>query len=377
MARSAGDRYIRSLHGSQRHTLNHIHASFRLNRDSSFKLDVDLELPGSGITGVFGPSGSGKTTLLRCIAGLQAAEGHLTVNAEPWQDDQVNLPTHKRPLGYVFQESSLFTHLSAAKNLQYAVSRAWSPVGAAFYDQIVQLLGLESLLDRNASRLSGGERQRVAIARALLVKPRLLLMDEPLASLDIARRQEILPYLERLHEELDLPVIYVSHVIDELSRLADYLVIMNAGRAIAAGPLNEVLSQVEIPLALGEDTGVVIGGRVIAREDEWHLLEVETSGGNLWLRDNGEAIGNEIRIHILARDVSLSRSAEADSTIQNRLPITVDQVADDPDSAMALVRLEAGSDFLLARITRRAIQALAIDPGANLVAQIKAAAILR
>jgi len=206
-----------------------IQACFRLDWPG-FSLDVDLALPTRGVTALFGHSGSGKTTLLRCIAGLERApQGRLIVNGEVWQDEQRWVPTYKRPIGYVFQEPSLFSHLSVISNLRYGLKRM-SDEQRVSLDQAIDLLGIGHLVDRKPDRLSGGERQRVGMARALAVSPRLLLMDEPLAALDLKRKQEILPYLERLHDELDIPVLYVSHSPDEVARLADYLVAMEDGR---------------------------------------------------------------------------------------------------------------------------------------------------
>jgi molybdate transport system ATP-binding protein len=213
-----------------------IRARFRLPYPA-FTLDVDVDLPGGGITAVFGRSGSGKTTLLRCIAGLEpTADGLLTVNGETWQDGARRLPVHRRSLGYVFQEARLFPHLSVAANLDFGRRRIAERERRVSLTQAVELLGIAHLLERRPERLSGGERQRVAIARALATSPRLLLMDEPLAALDHARKQEILPYLERLHDELEIPVLYVSHSPDEVARLADQIVVMDDGPRRRAGP---------------------------------------------------------------------------------------------------------------------------------------------
>ena len=231
-----------------------IKARFRLDYPG-FALDADLELPGRGVSALFGHSGSGKTTLLRCIAGLERGAGRLEVKGEVWQDADIFMPTHRRPLGYVFQDARLFAHLDVARNLDYGQRRAG---GAPAIERaaIVDLLGLGPLLDRLPARLSGGEQQRVAIARALLTAPRLLLMDEPLASLDLSRKQEILPYLERLRDELEIPMLYVSHAADEVARLADHIVVMQQGRAVAQGPLAATLARLD--LAPGREVWVQI-----------------------------------------------------------------------------------------------------------------------
>jgi molybdate transport system ATP-binding protein len=274
-----------------------IEARFKLDYPG-FTLDVDLSLPSTGITALFGVSGSGKTTLLRAIAGLERVPtGRLVFDGAVWQDGNTFLPTHQRPLGYIFQEASLFPHLSARGNLEYGMQRR--PASADF-SHTVELLGIGHLLDRQPETLSGGERQRVAIARALLTQPRLLLMDEPLAALDLARKREILPYLEQLHEELKIPVLYVSHAPDEVVRLADHLVALDAGRVVAAGPLAETLARTDLPIPLGEDAGMVIEGTVAERDAQRQLARLEFPGGTLWVRDNGHPVGKRLRVRVLA-----------------------------------------------------------------------------
>ena len=343
-----------------------------------FALDVDLQLPGRGVTALFGPSGCGKSTLLRCIAGLNAApEGRCVVNGEVWQDGASTLPTHRRPLGHVFQEASLFDHLSVRANLQYGRARTAGTAQQVDWDRAIELLGIGHLLERRTAGLSGGERQRIAIVRALLTSPRLLLMDEPLAALDLARKNEFMPYLERLTRELDIPVVYVSHAPDEVARLADHIVAMEAGRVVAAGPLAEVLARVDLPIRLGEDAGVVLEGVVIERDVQWSLARIAFPGGCLWVRDGGQAQGATVRIRILARDVSLALSPSPDTSLLNSLPVVVDQIADESHPALALCRLRVGSSAsLLARLTRRSAAALDLQPGQAVWAQIKAVALI-
>lgn len=351
-----------------------------------FTLDVKLELPGRGVTGIFGPSGSGKTTLLRCIAGLQHCEnGSLSVNGAPWQDAGKTLPVHKRPLGFVFQQPSLFPHLSTADNLAFARKRAWEKVLPEEYEQIVALMGIEHLLHQNPAALSGGEQQRAAIARALLIKPRLLLMDEPLASLDQIRKREILPYLEKLHRALDIPILYVSHSVEEIARLADHLLLMEDGKIARTGPATEILSRTDFPVQLGDDLGVLLEARIAECNSEWHLTRAEFAGGNLWLRDSGEAVGESIRVRILARDISLTLDEDIRTSILNRIPVQIREISEDRDPAMVLLRLQPVSEtrssrvetHLIARITRRSLQQLDIDLGSKLWAQIKSVAIVR
>ena len=352
-----------------------INAYFRLDWPG-FTLDVDLALPGRGVTALFGHSGSGKTTLLRCIAGLERPPlGILMVNGEVWQDKRCWLPTHRRPLGYVFQEASLFPHLSVLDNLRYGLKRI-SGAQQISLDQAIELLGIGALLNRKPDRLSGGERSRVGIARALAVSPRLLLMDEPLAALDHDRKQEILPYLEKLHDELEIPVLYVSHSPDEVARLADHLVVLQDGVSIASGPLGTTLAQLDSPIKLGEDTGVVIDARVAERDATWHLVRVDFAGGGLWVRDNGIPIGHRVRVRILARDVSLALGKEENSSIQNTLPAKVVAIAGDNHPALALVRLDVGQTPLIARLTHRSVAQLDLQPGQEVWAQIKAVALI-
>ncbi|MGR9051670.1 MAG: molybdenum ABC transporter ATP-binding protein, partial [Gammaproteobacteria bacterium] len=237
----------------------------------SFSLNVNLSLPGSGVIALFGPSGCGKTTLLRCIAGLERPNGTLTVNGETWQNGSLFKPTHQRPLGFVFQEANLFPHLTVLGNLKYGSKRCQGNNGHFSLDHAIELLGIGHLLARKPARLSGGERQRVAIARALAVNPRILLMDEPMAALDYQRKREILPYLEKLHDELDIPLLYVTHSPDEVARLADHLVVMSQGKAVASGALTETLARLDLPIHLGEEAGVVLQGKVREHDRQWHL----------------------------------------------------------------------------------------------------------
>ena len=352
-----------------------IQARFHINWPG-FTLDVDLDLPAHGVTALFGHSGSGKTTLLRCIAGLERApHGRLVVNGELWQDDTHWVPPHKRPLGYVFQEASLFAHLTVLGNLRYGMRRV---VGAQRInlDAAIELLGIGPLLDRKPDHLSGGERQRVSIARALALSPRILLMDEPLAALDLHRKQEILPYLERLHSELDIPVLYVSHAPDEVARLADHIVALEGGRALACGPLVDTLSRLDLPIRLGEDTCVVLDATVAERDAAWHLARVAFPGGSLWVRDGGHPLGHAVRVRILARDVSIALHRVADTSILNCLPALVDQLAPDDHPALMLLRLKLGASPLIARLTQRSAAELRLAPGDKVWVQIKAVALV-
>jgi len=359
-----------------------IEATLTLPR-RDFTLDVALRLPERGITALFGPSGCGKTTVLRALAGLERAAGRVALGDQVWQDDARGqwLPTHHRPLGYVIQEAALFPHLSVRGNLAYGRQRSGPAAQAFALDQAVELLGIAALLDRRPATLSGGERQRVAIARALATAPRLLLMDEPLAALDAQRKAEILPYLERLHHELALPVVYVTHAMDEVARLADHLVLLHGGRVQAAGPLAELLARTDLPLGRQDDAGVVIEAAVAAHDSAYGLSRIQFAGGALWVGETAAAPGQRVRARVLARDVSVTRQAPAETSVLNVLPVVLESLH--ADRSTALLRLAvgpaAGGDTgvrLLARITRRSCEALALRPGDPLFAQIKGVALM-
>ncbi|MBI5438904.1 MAG: molybdenum ABC transporter ATP-binding protein [Nitrosomonadales bacterium] len=354
-----------------------IHARFEFAYPG-FALRADMQLPGRGITALFGPSGSGKTTLLRCIAGLErAAGGLLRVQDEVWQEGANFLPVHRRPLGYVFQEAGLFPHLSVRQNLEYGLKRIPPGQRKVHLEQVVEWLGLNKLIERDSpAGLSGGERQRVAIGRALLTSPRLLLMDEPLSALDAASKREILPYLERLHGELDIPVIYVSHALDEVARLADQLVLMEQGRVIASGALNEVLGRLDLPTAHLDDAGAVIETTVAAHDEEYHLTRLDFSGGSLWVSRVEREIGSVVRARVLARDVSIATAAPQGSSISNILGARIAEIRDERTDRVNL-RLSVGSgQLLLSRITRRSCDHLGLTPGMEVFAQVKSVALI-
>ncbi len=362
-------------------------AQFRV-RWPGFALEVDLRLPGRGVTAFLGPSGSGKTTLLRCIAGLEPlGRGYLVFKGEVWQDSGrgLFLPTHQRPLGYVFQEASLFPHLSVRRNLDYGRRRAArshpGPHPVAL-DQIIALLGIGHLLDRMPERLSGGERQRVAIARALATRPRLLLMDEPLAALDPSRKAEILPYLERLHDELAIPVLYVSHSPDEVARLADHILVFADGRIRAAGPARDILSRLDLPLAHDNEVSSFLDGQVLAYDPEYELLRIQVPGARLWVPGAPRPQGARARVRIQARDVSIAIGAPAASSILNVLPARILEMGAS-EGPRLLVKLglgpaaETGADaFILARITRQSRDRLDLTLGQQVHAQVKAVALM-
>jgi molybdate transport system ATP-binding protein len=359
-----------------------IDAQLQLTRAGGFTLDVNLSLPERGVSMLFGPSGCGKTTLLRCLAGLErGARGRVVVGGEVWQDETRFVPPHERAVGVVFQDAALFEHLSVRGNLDYGRRRI--PRGQARPAQgtAIELLGIEALLDRRPASLSGGERQRVAIARALAMAPRLLLLDEPLASLDAQRKREVLPFLDRLHQSLALPMVYVTHALTEVTRLGDHVVLMQDGRITGSGATLQMLSQLEGPLAHDEDAGVVLPCTVGARDARWHLARMDFDGGSLVVRDGGHAIGAAVRVRVPARDVSLALAEPKDSSIVNTLRGEVRALVPDthPAAALALVQVgDAGHGgvSLIARLTHQSADRLRLAPGVAVWVQIKSVALL-
>ncbi len=347
-----------------------------------FTLDVDLQLPGRGVTALFGPSGSGKTTCLRVLAGLEPAKRvRVAVSGEVWDDSErgQRVPTHHRPLGYVFQEASLFEHLSVRDNLRYGWRRTTVAQRRHGWDHGLQLLGIAHLLDRRPAELSGGERQRVAIARALATSPRVLLMDEPLASLDAARKAEVLPWLEQLNEGLDLPIVYVTHAFDEALRLADHLVLLEEGRVRAQGPIAELITRTDLPIAHGDAASALITGLVRDTADDG-LTTLAIDGGTLRLttqRREPYPLGSTLRVRVQARDVSVALHEPQQISVNNVLPATVTELADDgPGQVLVTLRLGERTR-LLARLTQGSAQRLGLAPGLPVFALIKGVAVLR
>jgi molybdate transport system ATP-binding protein len=346
-------------------------------RRGELAFDVELSLPPRGITALFGPSGAGKTSCLRAIAGLEHdAVGRVSFGQQAWQDSAHRLfvPPHRRRIGYVFQEPSLFTHRSVAGNLDFGYRRAGRP---AHLDREgwIDRFGLRTLLDRRVDTLSGGERQRVSMVRALLSDPLLLLFDEPLSALDGPARSDLLGCLESLHATLQVPMVYVSHNVDEVARLADHLVLMEAGHVVAQGRLQDTLVRLDLPPALGEAVGAVIDGQVAAIDAHDQLVALDFAGGRLWLPYRHESVGQRLRCRISARDVVLTKDAQTGTSALNQLPCRIVAVADADHAAQVLVQLDAGGCTLLARVTRRSWHALQLTPGNHVWAQVKAVAL--
>jgi molybdate transport system ATP-binding protein len=358
-----------------------LHAQLTLQR-GDFSLAVDMAAPAHGISVIFGPSGCGKTTLLRCIAGLERAHGSITFAGHSWQDSARSLfmPTHRRRAALVFQDARLFSHLNVAGNLDYASRR--SAITAARRDEIISLLDLEPLLQRRCPTLSGGERQRVAIARALLADPQLLLLDEPLAGLDAERKAGILPYLTSLRTRLRLPMLYVTHDLDELLTLADHLLLMRDGTVMAQGAVDVLLGSFESPLAARDDASTLLDCRIVAHRHEHHLTEIEMLAApghmpqRLLLTQTALAAGSRIRLRVQARDVSIALDAPANSSILNILPALVDAIGEPGGNGQQLIRLDLAGQKLLARISAWSAQRLRLQRGMKVYVQIKGMALV-
>lgn len=339
-----------------------------------FKLAIDFKIDVRGVTAIFGHSGSGKTTLLRCIAGLERApQGYFALNGECWQDEarQFFLPTYQRPIGYVFQEASLFPHLSVEDNLRYGQRRVPTAQHKVAFDDAVELLGLGYLLKRGSQNLSGGERQRVAIARALLTSPKLLLMDEPLSALDDLSKTEILPYLEKLHAELAIPILYITHSLSEVMRLADYMLVLAKGTLLSKGRLLEVLTQVDLPFVQSDEAGVVLTATVTEHDTQYHLTYVSFHGEQLGMSLAPHlAISSTVRVRMLARDVSLALENEAQSSILNVLHGQITELVKD-ERGQTLVKILVFDTPILARITYKSAVLLNLQVGTWVYARVK------
>lgn len=361
-----------------------IEAAFRGSL-GAFSLDVRFSAPMRGVTALFGASGSGKTTILRCVAGLQRLAGRLVVGDELWHDDASATfrPPHRRPIGYVFQEASLFPHLSVRNNLLFGARRAAPGDPAAIdFGAAVELLGIGHLLERSPTSLSGGERQRVAVGRALLSRPRLLLMDEPLSSLDRIAKEEILPYFEALHRTLSVPVLYVSHDIAEIERLADTLVLIEGGRVVASGALVALEANPALPLLRAPDAAVTLEGEVVDFDEAYGLTTLSVRGHRIIVPGRRGRTGTSHRLRIAASDVSFARSRAVDSTVLNALQARILSI-EPQDDQRTQVNVVAGlgengdGPSIVGRVTRRSLEALDLKAGTLVYAQIKSVALVR
>ncbi|MCB1514323.1 MAG: molybdenum ABC transporter ATP-binding protein [Hyphomicrobiaceae bacterium] len=353
--------------------MSRLDLNVRLKLDR-FTLDVADTLALQGITAVFGHSGCGKTTLLRIIAGLErGAAGRVAFNGEVWQDGPGTRPrpAHQRAVGYVFQDARLFNHLDVAGNLAYAARRAHQSSSALSQDAVAEALDLKPLLAQRCATLSGGERQRVALARAILVAPRLILMDEPLASIDGRRKREILPYIARLPRDFGIPVVYVTHAIDEVAALADQLLLMSEGRRVASGPVGEIMSRLDLfPLTGRFEAGAMLNVRVVGHDPQDRLTDVEFDGGRLSIPYVDVPIGDTMRVRIRARDVVLAVGAPASLSANNMLSGVVTDMRED-EGTFVDVLVRCGSALLISRVTRRSVRRLDLSPGTPVLVYVK------
>ena len=348
---------------------------FNIQR-GEFALNIDTVIPETGVTAIFGPSGSGKTTLLRAIAGLEHADnGYLKVGDALWQGNGVFLPTHQRKIGYVFQEPSLFSHLTVEGNLNYGVARAKDESSAVVVQQAIDLLGIEHLLKRMPWQLSGGEQQRVAIARALAANPSMLLLDEPLAALGDDQKAGILPYLESVYQQLDIPVLYVSHSRNEVARLADHMLLLDNGEIKASGKMSEIFTALDLPMAHQSRAESIIKASVSHYDEEFGIASVAFLGGQLSVAAEPLIVGSKVRLQVLARDVSITLEPQKNTSILNIIPVTIDAIAKESKSQMT-VRLIADETALLSRITCKSAYNLNLKEGDKVYAQVKTAALL-
>lgn len=339
-----------------------------------FQLQITTNFPSSGVSALFGPSGSGKTTLLRCIAGFAPCTGQIRFGEQHWLDSAagLNKPAHQRPVGYVFQDARLFSHLDVAGNLEFAVRRA-SAAQHFDYEEVIDLLDLAPLLPRAVNGLSGGERQRVAIGRTLLTQPELLLLDEPLSALDVGRKAELLPYLGRVCDELDIPALYVSHAIDEVAQLASHTVVINAGRLQTAGPTLDVLEYPGLQALAGRaETGAVLDATVTGYDDHFQLAQLSCAGQNLMLpTTSAPSVETHIKLYVRAKDVSIATVRPHQTSVRNVLEGELTEIADDPGTPFSELTLILGSQRLHARLTRAAVADLQLQVGDTVFALIK------
>lgn len=359
--------------------MTHIDARFKGQR-GQFILDVEFSIPNRGITALFGPSGCGKTMILRCIAGLERMEkGHLTIGKILWQDAHSFIPTHKRPIGYVFQEANLFPHLSVYANLIYGLKRSKTGANNTAFEEIVDLLHLSHLLKRSPEHLSGGERQRITIGRALMSGPRILLMDEPLTGLDDAGKNNIFPYLERLQDHLAVPILYVSHDINEIERLAHRMILLDNGRILAVGPIADLLFDSALPFAQKPQAAIVLDGKVIAYDETYGISTLAVKGGNLTVPGFIGTLGSSQRSRIFASDVGLCchQAIERTSILNTPLAHIVDVKSYTPHQMTVFLNLgDNGKGApLLSHITRKSWDTLKLTRGSVVYALIKSVAL--
>lgn len=358
-------------------TVSQAQIRFRLRRPD-FELVIDQMLPANGTTILFGPSGAGKTSLLRCLAGLDKPQSaFIQLGGCVWQDDSKGLfvPTWLRSLGFVFQEPSLFDHMNVRQNIEFGLKRTEERSNRQLVDQAIEMMAIGGLLERRCHQLSGGEKQRVAIARALATGPQVLLMDEPLASLDQARRHEILPWLERIRQHCARPMIYVTHSVEEMIKLGDHVIVLDRGQVVRTGAPSQLFASTDQSFAIGEQMSSVISATIVEPLPEWHLVRVRFSGGDLLVAAQDLPHNHKVYLRVFAKDVALSLERLSVLSIQNQLEAVIVSIQIEPDSPQGLVQIKCGDDLLLAQLTARAIHELNLHPGLAVWALIKTAAI--
>jgi molybdate transport system ATP-binding protein len=344
-------------------------------RRDGFNLDAQFEVPTPGVVALFGKSGCGKTTAINILSGLLAPDSaHIELDGQVLTDTAagISVPPEKRRIGYVFQDGRLFPHMTVLRNLRYGLERTTVSQSAITVDQIVALLGLEQILQRRPHQLSGGERQRVSLGRALLLQPSLLLLDEPLAALDAARREEVLPYLERLRDNLSIPMVYVSHQFEEVLRLATHVVLMDAGHVVAQGPLSKVSLMPQLRAIVGPDSvGAVVDGIVTSVDTSCGMAELRVGSGSMNVSVTPAGIGEYVRVQLFARDIILATEEPRGLSVRNQLRGVITNVVDDEDDAR-LVTVDVGGATVLSRVTRGAVEALSLRSGSDVWVLVKA-----
>ncbi len=352
------------------------------HRFGGFALDVEFTAPARGVTAIFGPSGCGKTTILKAVAGLLRPDaGRVALDGTALLDTalldtarRVALPAEQRRCGLVFQEARLFPHLSVESNLRYGMRRAPREADGPGFDEVVALLGIEGLLGRRPARLSGGERQRVALGRALLMRPRLLLMDEPLAALDAPRRAEILPFLARMRDAAAMPILYVTHALDEVDALADQMVLMDSGRVLASGGLEALTARTDLPLAARRDAGVLMTARIACHDVSRGLTRLAFPGGDFLVPLQGPPVGTRLRLRLRARDVAVALTRPEDVSVQNILRAVLREIAPTASPHEVFLHLAVGETVMLARVTRDSVARLGLVVGQEVWAMVKSVA---
>jgi len=358
--------------------MNKIHLALQKDK---FEANIELEFQVGHCLALWGASGSGKTTILRAVAGLEeATSAYVNIGGEVWQDSatQINLPTYQRSLGFVFQEPSVFAHLNVEENLKFAVQRNKTKLSPLIWGDIINLLDITQLLKKRAAQLSGGERQRVAIARALLTSPKLLLLDEPLSAVDVHKKEEVLPWLEKIRSEMSISMVYVTHAVDELTRLADRVAVLSEGKIIRQGSLSDVLSISYGPFSSAtQDASVLIEGVAIKLDSKWHLVEMSFPGGSLWLKDQSFKIGQRLRVQIKASDISLTTELPSHTSIQNIIPGVITEIAVLDHPGECIVTVKCRESILRSKITTRAIDQLQLELGKEVWLQVKSVALMK